>query len=208
MYLTLQGQRQQDKGRQKEIIRGVLQAIYEELDSFWEQLNEEVDFYWEIFDWEMFGQRKIKHFDCRLSLSPDYITIYRSNANLIGQIEELKLRRKIVKAYMLLQSLMVGYGINTELLREYVKARNRLREAIAKRKEAEDKGDEVEARRNEIEAKGSEELLKGFCFELESYAPKLREVHYDSKKFTKELLDMLEERFSELKNEDSTDDCI
>ena len=41
-----------------------------------------------------------------MSLTQDYFTIYHSNANLIGQVPNSKLRRRIVKIYTSLKVLI------------------------------------------------------------------------------------------------------
>ena len=38
----LEGQRQLDKNRQREIMQGFLEAVYEELYALWNKINEEV----------------------------------------------------------------------------------------------------------------------------------------------------------------------
>lgn len=185
--MTFLGQYLLDKRR----VEGVLHALNQELNSFWKQLKEEVDFYWKIFK-----QGKAKHFDCRLSLSPDYITIYRSNASLIGQIGDLELRNKIVEVYMSLQALMQAYAINTKFLYEYVEVKDRHEEAVAKREDAVTKRDEVEANKNAIEANGIKVLVENSMRQLKIYAPQLEKEHDDFTKLIEELLETLDERLS------------
>ncbi len=55
---TLEGQRQLDKHRQEEIVDGVLQAFYGELNIFWERLNEIVQDCWKEYEEAMM---RLKH---------------------------------------------------------------------------------------------------------------------------------------------------
>ncbi len=188
--MTFLGQYLLDKRR----IQGVLHALYEELNSFWKQLKGEVDPYWKMFE-----RGAVKHFDCRLSLSPDYITIYRSNANFIGQIGDLELRHKIVEVYMLLQALMQGYAINTKFLYEYLEVKDRHEEVVAKREDAVAKRDEVEANKNAIEANGIKILVENSMRQLRIYAPQLKKEHDDFAKLVEKLLKMLKEKLPQQK---------
>ena len=114
---TLQGQRQLDKDRQQEIKQGFLEAVYEELSALWNQINEEVG-----KDMERFKKRREEGIRSNLitplSITQDYFAFYRSNTNLIVQIEDSGLRRNIVKVYMLLQVFIDEYGRNFRLLNE------------------------------------------------------------------------------------------
>ena len=111
-----------DRWRQWEIIQAVKQAFYQELNTFWGQLSEEVEDFWiEYEETKETGG----YFDYFSRFPPDYFTIYRSNANYLGQIDDSELRAKIIKVYMLLQALMQAYGTNTEFLREYIEVRDR-----------------------------------------------------------------------------------
>ena len=182
VYLTLRGQRQCDKDRQEEIIQGVLQALYEELKEVWERLDEVAVDYWKKYEEEK-GNKKRSIFSCHLTVSQDYLTIYRSNANLIGQIKRSELRRKIVRVYTLLQALVEGYRINTEFL-------DKCEEADIRWQAAEAKGDEAEVKANKV-------LYERFYSKLEKYAPQLQKEHKYLKQLIEEdLLEMLREEFS------------
>lgn len=119
---TLKGQEQRDKDCQEEVIQGVLQAIYEELNTIYEQLNSP-----EIEDeWKKYENAGKKLFQVYYPVPLDCLIIYRANANLIGQINEPpQLRRRIVSNYMLLQTLMERYRRNNALLVQYQKTKDR-----------------------------------------------------------------------------------
>lgn len=109
---TFKKQEQRDRNRQEEIIKAVLQAIYEELNVLWEAYNKELGVHWEEF-------KEGEALLVRVSLSEDYFTIYRSNANLIGQIPDSNLRVEIVKVYTYLKVLADSYKLNSILVDRY-----------------------------------------------------------------------------------------
>lgn len=114
---TLKAQEQRDEKRQKEIILGFLQAIEEELHVLWNLYLEEFG-----VSWKNFEEGKEEVFYVRVSISQDYFTIYHSNADLIGQIPDLDLRRKIVEVYTSLKAIIDNYKINSRLVDEHKKA--------------------------------------------------------------------------------------
>lgn len=186
VYLTLRGQRQLDKDHQEEIVNGVLQALYEELDILWERLNELVEDDWKKYEEEKRRERKAIFF-CNLPIRKDYFTVYNSNANLIGQINKPPdLRRKIVKVYTLFGALIEGYRRNTALLDKREEIRIRW-------KEAQTKGDTAEVTVNDM-------LYQECSSSLRVMAPKLKERHDQFGDLIGDLLEALEEKFSHLKN--------
>ena len=185
VVIGILGEHQLNAMRQRKIVRGVKQAFYEELNSFWKKLKKAVDFSWKDFD-----QKKIEYFDCPLSLSPDYLTIYRSNANYIGQIDDLELRGKIVNVYMTLQALMQGYETNTKYFYEYKELIDRHEEVKAQYIMPLRGVGATEARRNIMETKGLEVLIDKSLRQLKGYAPELKKIH---KEYTDLIEDLLEE---------------
>ena len=113
VHETFREQRQLDKERQDKTIDAILGVIYEELNILWELYDKEVGAFWKNFN---SGEDKI--FWSNISLTQDYFTVYRSNANLIGEIPDLHLRRKIVEIYTLLKALIDYYKQNNNLLDE------------------------------------------------------------------------------------------
>ena len=172
VYWTLRGQRQRDKDRQQEIIQGVKHAMYEELKEIYNQLDSlAIENSWKEFD-----EKKYLYYNTICTFSEDYSIIFRSNANLIGQIESLDLRREIVRNYKALDILMQEYKKNNSLLNQ----------------------------RKIASKTGQQELASELYFELQIVASGLRELHNSSKKSIKKLLDMLKKELPELTNEDST----
>ena len=169
---TLERQEKREKEHQRGTIQGVLQAFYEELNILWEQLDYDV-----ASRWEEYNQGKKEYFTYQLFISTDYLTMYRANANLIGQIkvseelqyklglqQESELRRSIVKVYMIFQVLIDGYRYNNSLIDEYNKAQY----------------DE------------NERAIRVSMGNLQKYAPQLRETHNKFKIEIEYLLKILE----------------
>ena len=127
---TFRNQRQLDKDRQEEIIQGVLHAIYEELDVVYRQLNApQLKEAWEKFEDKEFwkglpsftGQDKPVFFGA-FPTSVDFLIVYRSNASLIGQVENSELRSEIVRNYTFLQILLQSYERNRECFSQCLEA--------------------------------------------------------------------------------------
>ena len=106
-----------DKDRRQNQIKSFLEGVKEELQVLWNLYNGELGVHW-----EKFKKDKEKIFWFKTSLTQDYFTIYHSNTNLIGQIQNPELRRKIVELYTLLKLLIDFYKMNNTLMDEYNEA--------------------------------------------------------------------------------------
>ena len=113
---TLKAQEIRDKERQQQVILGVLEAIHQELYVIFHKLySPKIEDNWKKFE------NKEESFYCYYTPVPeDYLTIFRSNANIIGQINNSELRFKIVNTYMYLQVLLYRYEKNNKLLDQYL----------------------------------------------------------------------------------------
>lgn len=113
---TFKEQRKLDKERQQEIIQGVLEAIYLELyvisHNLYSQLAEDT--------WKNFDDKKERFYNSYMKIPEDHLVIFRSNANIIGQVNNAELRFKIVNTYMYLQSLLDRYRTNNRLLDQHL----------------------------------------------------------------------------------------
>ena len=116
VVITLWFQNRHAKKRQDNITQGLLEAIYEELNALWDQIKQDVVYDLEQYEKRTKGGELI--FGADLSVSQDYLAIYRSNTNLILQIEDSDLKRDIVRVYILLQAFIERYEENTRLLNE------------------------------------------------------------------------------------------
>lgn len=182
-----------NRWRQWEIVQAVKQAFYTELNTFWGQLSEEVEDSWIEYEQEKEkgNQAYLNYF---LKVPPGFFTIYRSNANYLGQINDSELRAKIIKVYMLLEALMHGYRTNTEYLREYIEIKDEF-------EKERDKFIAVVGRNMEkygpniVEVQGIEALVNKSLLRLTRYAGELKEAHDDC---TEKIEDLLEDLRKEL----------
>lgn len=165
VYFTLKGHRQRDKDRQEEIIRGVLEAIYEELKEMYNLLDSSVV----ELSWKAFENGSSSYYNYAFIFSKDYSIVFRSNANLIGQIKNSDIRHGIVTIYKVSDVIMGEYEKNSELLVQYTKASKT----------------------------GQRELASELYKQLRDFAPELREMHKFSKKSIREFMHMLEEEKKE-----------
>ena len=175
IFLTHMARNRRDKKRQQEIIKGVLQAFYVELKVTWERYDKRVGDYWKEFE-----KGRVAIFYDVLPIHHDYLTIYRSNANYIGQINDSKLRLKIVEVYTLLQDLMESYRSNAKFLNKYWGAQHEWNEAITKQ--------------NTAEATLKAQLSFEASSDLMTQAPKLKEQHNHLKGLIENLLKTLKPR--------------
>ena len=166
---TLEAREKRDKKRQQEIIQGVQQAIYEELKQIDIQLKEPLVKN-SISD---IREKRADYANFFFPVYEDCLVIYRSNANLIGQIENPpNLRREIVGVYMGLQVLMELYRINNRALAQY----------------------------REVQNKGQSQLAMELHGRLKGIAPPLQARHDHFIKSAEKLFKILEEKFPHLNN--------
>ncbi|MXW23047.1 MAG: hypothetical protein F4X55_02405 [Candidatus Dadabacteria bacterium] len=185
VYKTLKGQEERDEKRRKDRNKAVKKAFYQELNTLWEKLIKPVEPFWVEYE-------ETRFLDFRSFLSPDYLTIYRSNANHIGHIDDPELRDKIVNVYILLQALIDGFKVNTEFLSEYNEADDRYNETIAKQTNPSAYQSQSLSVKYGTEAAGFEALRDHALQKLKGYAPELKKQYDDFADSIEELLDMLE----------------
>ena len=189
VYETIHGQEKGDERRRKDTNKAVKRALRQELDTIWKDLSESVESFWEEYE-----QRKF--LDFRSFLSRDYLTIYRSNADHIGHIDDPELRDNIVKVYLRLQFLIDAYNLNTEFLKEYLKAEDSYKEATVKGAHQATQRSPQHMIQYAAEAAGFEASMDKALRQLKRYAPDLKEQHEDFADLIGELLDMLEKDIS------------
>ena len=123
--------------------------------------------------WEEIKYRRKDFFTAFYPIPLDYLIIYRSNANHIGQIENSSLRGNIVSNYMMLQSLMERYRTNNSFLSRYHDAKD----------------------------KGEVALCLNLSFSLKNITKTLREEYDTFKNSTQALFKELEEELARLEKE-------
>ena len=155
------------KWRQYNMITGVLEALYQELNlvraqlssdlmkeawtryddkkKFWNKFEDDKEKFWE--EWKNSKDEDKAIFPFYFPVSVNFSIIYRSNVNLIGEIKNLDLRRELVWHYFFLQLLVESYERNNGLFEQYKKA----------------------------EFEGEKELKDKFLYELYLLAPTLKD---------------------------------
>ncbi len=104
-FVTYVFQMASDNRRRGQRIVGVLEGICAELNTVYKQLISQ----YEKEKWKDFKKSSPNQYDPPLfftgplQMPKDYAIVYRSNANLIGQIKNSDLRSEIVSIYMSLQ---------------------------------------------------------------------------------------------------------
>ena len=147
---------------QQEIINGVLQAINVELKEIYRQLNSSsMKKAWKEFEEIEKGDER-KYFRMIFPVSQDYLTIYRSNANLIGQIKNSDLRQKIVRDYTSLHMLLEMYKLNNRILIQYREVRNKGQSGLANELRLQLQGiaPALKSNQNSLNEKLTEDLFK------------------------------------------------
>ena len=125
--VTYTVQRALDNKRQNQQILGALEGIRAELNTNYKKLASQ----YEKENWKDFKKSDPKQyhlphfFTGQLQLPEDYAIVYRSNANLIGQINNSDLVDKIVSTHMSLQTFVN----NHKQYRTQYSSVSRLREA-------------------------------------------------------------------------------
>ena len=167
--LTDIAHKRRDRKYQLKIIQGVLHAVHAELEEIYGVLDR--------LDvrklWGKVKNKEEKFFSAFYPVPLDYLIIYRSNANHIGQIENSDLRGKIVTTYMGLQSLMERYKANNSLLRRYHDAKD----------------------------KGETDLSLNLSSQLESITGTLEEEYYGVKSSTDGLFKEIKKELAKLEKE-------
>ena len=189
-----------DNRRQKQRIENFYKAVYGELKEVWNLYNQEVGARWEKF--ERYGEDV---FRLNLSLTQDYFTVYRSNADLIGQIpkSDLKLRSKIVETYTLLKVLIDYYKQNNSLLDEHTESFNEDGNLL---NEYGALWDKTKGSLDRYVGSREQRRIAERNLEILNFTGRLQTRHRRFEILKKELFDTLEKKFPELSNQDSADD--
>jgi hypothetical protein len=105
-------QRSTQKEKDADQLRGLLQAIHDEIEALWEiylstagtQIEALPDGHPLLIYW---------------TVTQDYFTIYNTNAFFIGRIQDHDLRKAVVVAYARARAVIDGFRMNNELVHEY-----------------------------------------------------------------------------------------
>ena len=164
--------RELDKERQKEKIKGLYQALYEELKEIRNAYNMDVTIHWESVE-----KNREQIFWNNISLTQDYPALYHANANLIGQIPDFKLRRRIVKTYTSLKVVIDYYRQNNRaldehnrLLDKHEKLRDKLSKLLDKREKESEEAESI------VKIMRYEHMLANFTQLLQKTSPSLLKI--------------------------------
>lgn len=102
-------QRSRDKERDKQHIRGYLQGLHDEIETLW-------DSYMEGVGSQVDASQDEQPLAIYWAVTQDYFTVYNANAHLIGQIDNVDLRKSIVSTYSKARGLIDSFRMNNELV--------------------------------------------------------------------------------------------
>ncbi|MBD5779925.1 hypothetical protein IEN85_10535 [Pelagicoccus sp. NFK12] len=90
--VTLNHQKKKRKTEEEDLIFGLLQAIYDEVDTLWSRFRDTSGSY-------IGNLEPGSAFLFLVPISQDYFIVYKNNAHLIGKIKDNDLRKAIVSTY-------------------------------------------------------------------------------------------------------------
>lgn len=96
----------------KKTLKGLLQALHDELESVNERYQETMGAQIEALP---DGQPLLMYYP----VINDFFTVYNANAHLIGTIENNDLRKSIVRTYVLAKGLVDSFRMNNELVAKF-----------------------------------------------------------------------------------------
>ncbi|MCH7926933.1 MAG: hypothetical protein IID03_02965 [Candidatus Dadabacteria bacterium] len=149
-------------------------VMQESLKGLYQSIHDEIDTLWNIYlngignQLEQLGENLPLEF--LYPITQEYFTVYTSNAALIGQIPNPKLRKLIITTYTKARGLIDSYRLNNSLVENY-------RHALWTYTQT----------NNTLHKQLSDERYSV----LVAYASKLTVAHHDIKKDVNDLLDCL-----------------
>ena len=100
------------KKNEENVLKGVLQALHDEIETLIERYQETVGSHIESLE-------AGKPFLFYYPIFSDFFTVYNSNAFLIGKINDNDLRKLLVRTYVLAKGLVDSYQMNNEFIQKY-----------------------------------------------------------------------------------------
>ena len=107
--------RQREQERQ--MVRGFLQAILTELETCWNRAKETVNPVLEKLPAN-------QPFESETFIETDFFTVYHNNSNMLGRINDEKLRKMIVATYTRYKALVETYNVNTRCIQKWKSSGN------------------------------------------------------------------------------------
>jgi hypothetical protein len=109
---SFDNQKSQSDESEEKLIKGVLQAIHDELETIFERYRDTM------------GSRidSLKEHEALAFYYPlvgDYFTVYNGNSFLIGRIPDNDLRKKIIKTYTIAKGMVDSFRLNNDLVSKW-----------------------------------------------------------------------------------------
>jgi len=99
------------KKNQESLVKALLQAIYDEIDTVWELYKDKIGPQIEALN-------PGDPFPYYVPVNQDYFTMYNANAILIGNITDADLRKAIVTTYTKARGLIDSFRLNNEFVQK------------------------------------------------------------------------------------------
>jgi hypothetical protein len=109
---SFKNQRTQVNENESKLIRGLLQAIHDEMETIYDRYQETMGSKLETLGE---GQALATYYP----LVSDFFTVYNGNAFLIGRIPDNDLRKQIIKAYTLSKGMVDSFRLNNDLVQKF-----------------------------------------------------------------------------------------
>jgi hypothetical protein len=109
---SFDNQKSQSDESEKKLIKGVLQAIHDELETIFERYQDTMG-------------SKIDNINDQEALAfyyplvSDFFTVYNGNSFLIGRIPDNDLRKKIIKTYTIAKGMVDSFRLNNDLVSKW-----------------------------------------------------------------------------------------
>ena len=156
-------QQQHAEENEKKVVRGLLQAIHDEVETIWDR-------YQDTMGSQLDTLKEGEALRFYYPLVSDFFTVYNGNSFLIGRIPDNDLRKQIIKTYTLAKGMVDSFRLNNDLVQKFEVAN----------KIFEETNEEVHKRH-----------AAAHLGALISYAKTLKEGHQSLKQETAQLLRVL-----------------
>jgi len=107
-----ESQKEQSTENEAKIIKGLLQAIHDEIETVFDRYQETMGAYLDSLESE-------KPLLMYYPVVSDFFTVYNGNSFLIGRIPDHDLRKQIIKTYTLSKGMVDSFRMNNDLVAKY-----------------------------------------------------------------------------------------
>ncbi len=112
MLVSLRRSDSRRKAEEKQSIHNFIQSIHDEIESVLERYQNAVGA-------KLQSLEQSHPFLLFYPVNSEYFTVYKSNANLIGKIQDHDLRKQIIQTYIIGQGLIDSFRMNNQLLTKH-----------------------------------------------------------------------------------------